>query len=113
VLDEQAWDLADEATLDWLYNQQRARAAAGFGEAPASLQALREEWEVKHVGVHGFAALRAAVDARFEQRAFLRTPYLHRHLGGVASEVLEQALVDAGAIQPLGFRFVGVPHPGE
>ena len=107
VLDEQGWDLADDATLDWLYNQRRALAAAGHGEAPASLEALREEWEAEHVGLHGFDALRAAVADRFAERAFVRTPFLHRRLGGVATEVLEQALVDAGAIRALGFRYAG------
>ncbi len=37
----------------------------------------------------------------------MRTPFFHRLLGGVATEVLEQALIDAGAIQALGFRFAG------
>ena len=111
VLDEHGWDLADEPTLDWLYGQRRALAAAGVGEAPASLEALREEWKAEHLGLHGFEALRAAVGARFEERAFVRTPFLHRLLGGVATEVLEQALVDAGAVQPLGFRYAGVVRP--
>ena len=108
VLDEQAWDLADEETLDWLYNQRRTLAAAGHGDAPASLDALRAEWEAEHVGVHGFEVLRTEVDARFDERAFVRVPFLHRLLGGVATEVLEQALVDAGAIQALAFRYAGV-----
>jgi len=113
VLDEQAWDLADEGTLDWFYNQRRTLAAAGEGEAPASLDALRDEWEAEHVGVHGFESLRIAVDARFEEREFVPTPFLCRLLGGVATEVLEQALIDAGAIQPLGFRFAGVVRAPE
>lgn len=108
VLDEFGWDLADEATLDWLYNQRRALAAAGHGEAPASLAALHEEWEAEHLGLHGFVALRTAIDVQFEERAFVWTPFLHRLLGGVATEVLEQALVDASAIRALGFRYAGV-----
>jgi SAM-dependent methyltransferase len=108
VLDELAWDLADEPTLDWLYNQRRALAAAGRGEAPASLDATREEWEAEHLGVHGFEAIREAVGARFEERAFAPAPFLHRLLGGVSTEVLEQALVDAGAIRALGFRYAGL-----
>jgi len=107
VLDEHGWDLADEETLDWLYNQRRALAAAGQGEAPASLDALRDEWEAEHLGLHRFESLRTEVDARFDERAFVRTPFLHRLLGGVATEVLEQALIDAGAIQALGFRYAG------
>jgi SAM-dependent methyltransferase len=108
VLDEHGWDLADEETLDWLYNQRRALAAAGHGEGPASLEALRGEWEAEHLGLHGFEPLRAAVAERFEEREFARTAFLHRLLGGVATEVLEQALIDAGAIQALGFRYAGV-----
>ena len=111
VLDELGWDLMDEPTLDWLYGQRRALAAAGHGEAPASLDDLREEWESAHLGMHGYDALRGELEERFDERAFVWTPFLHRLLGGVATEVLEQALVDAEAIQPLGFRWAGVARP--
>ena len=107
VLEEVGWDLADDPTLDWLYGQRRALAAAGHGEAPASLEAMREEWDADHLGVHGFERLRSELGARFDELAFERTPFLHRLLGGVATEVLEGALVDAGAIQALGFRWAG------
>ena len=113
VLDEHGWDLADEATLDWYYKQRRTLAAAGQGDAPASLDALREEWEAEHVGLHGFGALRTEVDARFDERAFVRAPFLYRLLGGVATEVLEQALIDAGAIQALAFRYAGAARLPE
>ena len=85
VLDEFGWDLADEPTLDWLYGQRRALAAAGLGEAPASLEALGDEWKTEHLGLHGFEALRTAVAARFEEREFARMPFFHRQLGGVAT----------------------------
>jgi SAM-dependent methyltransferase len=113
VLDEHAWDLGDEATLDWLWNQQRALASAGHGESPASLDAFREEWRAEHLGLHGFETLRDAVAKSFEERAFAATPFLYRLLGGVATEVLEQALIDAGAIQALGFRYAGVARVPE
>lgn len=108
VVDEFGWDRLDEPTLDWLYGQRRALAAAGRGEAPASRDELRQEWEAEHLGLHAFAALRAALEARFEEREFHWTPHLHRTLSGVATAVLEQALIDAGAIQALGFRYAGV-----
>lgn len=101
----------DEPTLDWLYGQRRALGAAGHGEAPASLDEVRAEWEAAHLGIHGYDALRLELDARFEELGFVRTPFLHRLLGGVATEVLEQALIDAGAIQALGFRWAGVARP--
>jgi SAM-dependent methyltransferase len=108
VLDEQGWDLADEPTLDWYWNQRRALAAAGHGEAPATFEAMRDEWDSDHVGLHGFETLRTELAERFEERAFEQGPILYRMVGGLATEVLEQALIDAGAIQPLGFRYAGV-----
>jgi SAM-dependent methyltransferase len=107
VLDELRWDLMDEPTLDWFYGQRRALAAAGHGTAPASIGELREEWDATHLGVHGYEALRRELDKRFEERGFAPAPFLHRLLGGVATEVLEQALIDAGAVQALGFRWAG------
>jgi hypothetical protein len=101
----------DEPTLDWLYNQRRALAAAGRGEPPASLEEVGAEWQATHLGIHGYDALRLELERRFEERAFAWTPFLHRLLGGVATEVLEQALIDAGAIQPLGFRWAGIVRP--
>ena len=111
VVDEFAWDRLDETTLDWLYGQRRALAAAGHGEAPASRDELRREWEAEHLGLHGFAALHEGLDARFDEREFAWMPHLHRTLTGVATEVLEQALIDAEAIQALGFRYAGVVRP--
>ena len=111
VVDEFGWDRLDEPTLDWLYGQRRALAATGQGEAPASRGELRREWEAEHLGLHGFAALRGGLDARFDEKAFEWVPHLYQTLEGVASEVLEQALIDAGAIQALGFRYAGVVRP--
>ncbi len=112
VVDEFAWDRLDDATLDWFYGQRRALAAAGHGDAPASLEEQRLEWESEHLGLHGFVALREGLGARFDEREFEWVPYLHRLLAGVATEVLEQALIDSGAIQALGFRFAGVVRSG-
>jgi SAM-dependent methyltransferase len=107
VLDEIGWDLADEPTLAWLHEQRCALAATRKAEASASLAGLRAEWEAEHLGVHGFAALRAELDARFEELAFVRTPFLYRLLGGGTAEVVEQGLIDAGRIRALGFRYAG------
>ncbi len=108
VVDEFAWDLLDEPTLDWYWGQQRALAAAGADDAPATPEELRAEWDADHLGLHGYVALRRELDERFEEVAFEPVPYLHRLLGGASSEVLEQALIDASAIRALGFRYAGV-----
>lgn len=107
VVEELAWDLIDEPTLEWLWGQRRALAAAGRGDAPATVAELREEWLSARLGIHGFDALRGGLASRFEELEFAWAPFLYRQLGGVASEVLEQALIDAGAIRPLGFRYAG------
>ena len=110
LVDEFAWDLLDEPTLDWLWGQRRALAAAGGEPAPESREELRAEWEADHLGLHGYDALRRALDERFREEVFARTPHLYRLLGGASSEVLEQALVDADGIRALGFRYAGRPR---
>jgi SAM-dependent methyltransferase len=110
LLDEFAWDRLDERTADWYYGQLRALAAAGRGEAPPTLDALREDWEAEHVGLHGFDAMRIELDRRFRELHFRFEPYLYRFLDGIASEELERTLINAGAIQAIGFRYVGEPR---
>ena len=107
VVDEFAWDRLDEATADWYYGQLRALAAARGQAAPASLDACRHDWAAEHEGLHGYDALRAELDRRFDERSFAWTPQLHRYLEGATGPVLEQALIDAGAICALGFRYAG------
>jgi SAM-dependent methyltransferase len=107
AVDELAWDLVDEPTLAWLWEQRRAVAGAGGPPAPGSLEELRAEWEGDRVGVHGFEALTRGLRERFEELAFEPVPFLHRLLGGGTAAVLEQALIDAGEIRAIGFRFAG------
>jgi SAM-dependent methyltransferase len=109
VLDEFAWDRLDGPTAEWFHGQQRALVAAGrLPKAPASLDDCRREWEEEHVGLHGYDAMRAALDERFAERSFEWLPYLYRLLDGVAGEALERTLIEADAIQATGFRYVGV-----
>ena len=110
VVDEFAWDLLDEPTLEWLHGQRRALALAGHGEDPGTLAELREHWDGEHLGLHGDEALRSALAAHFAERSFERTPFLHRLLGGFSGDVLESALIEGGAIRALGFRFAGTPR---
>lgn len=108
LVDELAWERLDRPTLEWLYGQQRALAAATGSEPPGTIDDLAAAWEADHVGLHTGAALLFALGARFEPRLIEDVAALHGTLGGAATAVLEQALVDQRAIQPLGFRFVGV-----
>ncbi len=109
VVYEFAWDRLDEPTLDWFFGQRSALAAAGRGDSPTTREELRRDWDAEHLGLHGCDALRNGLAERFDELAFEWVPYLYRTLGGVATEVLEQALIDAQAIQALGFRYAGRP----
>lgn len=108
LVDELAWERLDRPTLEWLHGQRRALAAAAGSEPPGTIDDLAAAWEADHVGLHTGAALLFALGARFEPRLVEDVAALHGTLGGVATAVLEQALVDQQAIQPLGFRFVGI-----
>ena len=110
VLEEFGWDRLDVATAEWFHGQLRVLAAAGRAERAApTLEACCRDWEEEHVGLYGYADLRAELDRRFEERLFEWRPYLHRLLDGIASEALEETLIETGAIQATGFRYVGVP----
>lgn len=110
LVDEFAHDRLDEATADWYYGRLRALASARGDAVPASLDALRAEWAAEHEGMHGYDRMRTALDARFDERAFSWEPHLHRYLGGPAGDALERALIDAGAIRPIGYRYAGAPR---
>ncbi|MEX2211857.1 MAG: class I SAM-dependent methyltransferase [Gaiellaceae bacterium] len=111
VLEELGWDRLDEGTADWFYGQRRAVAAASGGVAPASLEELRREWDDEHVGLHGYEDMRRELDARFVERFFSWEPHLYRYVaGGVAGESLERGLVEADAIQAIGWRYTGEPR---
>ncbi len=110
ILVEFAWELLDADTADWYLGQQLALQAAGrLVDVPQSVAEALTAWDEEHRGLHTGEAMRASLGRRFRELRFERAPYLHQTLGGVASEALEQTLVDAGAIRALGFRWVGEP----
>lgn len=91
-----------------------ARTSGRAGETPpGSLDEFRENQARGHEGLHGHETMRAALDARFEERSFTWEPYLWRELNGVTSRDLEQMLVDTGAIQATGYRYAGEPRMEE
>jgi ubiquinone/menaquinone biosynthesis C-methylase UbiE len=105
ILDEFAWERLDEPTADWYEGQRRVLVAAlEDRRAPPA-----EEWLDHHADIHRSETVCAALSARFEELAFERVPYLWRYLGGPATAELEESLIGSGAIQALGFRFVGIP----
>jgi SAM-dependent methyltransferase len=103
IVNEHAWDRFDEPTARWYLEQRGATHA----DAPRSLEHCLDEWMADHAGLHSSAAMRRELDRRFEERIFVWRPYLNRELGDAIDERAEQALIEAGAIQATGFRYVG------
>jgi 2-polyprenyl-3-methyl-5-hydroxy-6-metoxy-1,4-benzoquinol methylase len=91
-------------TAEWYYERRRALAAAGGKHAPGTFE---ECLHAEHADIHAYEDMRRELDLRFGERSFAWVPYLHGELGEVVSEELERALVEAGAIQATGFRYVG------
>lgn len=103
VLDEFAWDLMDETTAAWFH--RRRGGSEGLDECVS-------EWEADHVGLHGFAAMRAELDRRFDERLFVPGPFLYRLLGESVTAEREQRVIDSGDIRALGFRYAGTRNEG-
>ena len=105
VLEEFAWDRMDGPTSDWYEAQHRALVAAGRQpKGPPSIAEWRARWE----DLHPSDLLRRELSVRFDERLYEDRPYLYRWLAGPSTEALEGSLVEAGAIRPIGFRWIGV-----
>lgn len=105
ILDEFAWNHMDEPTVDWYQSQHRLLVAAG--REPNGSPDLAE-WRERHPDLHPYETLRGEIDARYEERHFEWRPYLYRWLAGPATESLEEGLIAAAAIRPIGWRYAGV-----
>ena len=103
IVNEHAVDRLDEPTARW-YLEKRAVIRP---DAPRSLEQCLHDWEEHHAGLHGYAAMRKELDRRFTERFFAWMPYLYGELADAATEAEERQLIDAGAIQATGFRYVG------
>jgi len=103
IVNEHAVDQLDEPTARW-YLEKRAQIRP---DAPRSLERCLREWEDDHAELHGYEAMRGELDRRFTERFFAWMPYLYGELAGAVTESDERALIDAGAIQATGFRYVG------
>jgi SAM-dependent methyltransferase len=104
LLDEFAWNHMDEPSVEWYEGQHRMLRAAGREpKGPPDLT----EWHARHRDLHPYETLRGELDARYDTQHFEWRPYFYLWLGGPASEALESTLIDAGAIRPIGWRYVG------
>jgi SAM-dependent methyltransferase len=104
IVEEFAWDRLDERTATWYLTHRAGQ--------PVSVQQCLRDWEDEHAGLHGSEALRAALALRFRERFFAWRPYLHRYPEVQADQADEQRAIEAGIINPIGFRYVGERRSG-
>jgi len=109
IVDEFARDRIDDAATDWYRRQHRILVAAG---APPAAPDDLGVWRTAHAGLHSADVMRSELDARYETRDFEWRPYLYRWLGGPVTKALEEALIESGALQPIGFRYTGIARSG-
>ena len=107
IVDDYAKERVDRPTAQWYYERRQAVARAGGRAAPESFDECLREWREDEAEIHTYAAMRAELDPRFRERFFAFVPYLHLELGEAAPKEVEQGLIDKGAIQATGFRYVG------
>jgi hypothetical protein len=105
LVDEFAPERIDDDARAWYASQHRVLVAAG-SEPPGPSDLV--EWARRHHDLHPSHVVLAELERRFETAVLEWRPYLYRWLGGPASEELERALVAAGALPALGFRYAGV-----
>ena len=74
---------------------------------PDDVEAWLAEWHERHADVLPLADVRSALDDRFTERHAAWGPSLSDHGLHDAVEPLERALIEDGAIEPTGFRYVG------
>ncbi len=108
ILIEFASERMRGATADWYYHQRRALAAAGHADAAFRAGADRGPSGIvaELAGLHGFAAIRAALNRRFTECFIAWTPYLYRYRLHPALEPLERTLIAEAAIAATGVRYV-------
>jgi SAM-dependent methyltransferase len=107
VVDDYAKERVDRPTADWYYERRQAIARSGGRAAPDSFDDCLREWREDEKDIHTYAAMRGELDARFRERFFAWVPYLFLELGKAAPREVEQSLIERGAIQATGFRYVG------
>lgn len=116
ILDEYAWDWADDASIRWFHDIAAILAAAEVIDPPSGRDQLRARWRSQHV-VDGALcneadAMIKAVSARLADVTVRRVPYLARRLLAgrgnrkILSELcrIEREHLADGTLSATGFR---------
>ena len=108
VVVEFAWDRIDEATARWALEHLPGDSSEGRSWLGHCCRGERcaAEWAAER-GFHGYRRMRDELGCRFAEVHFEWVPYLYPDLGEEVSEADEMAAIEAGAINAIGFRYVG------
>lgn len=104
IVDEFDRDRIDDRACRWYAVEYRRLADAGEPpHAPSDL----DEWRTAHPGLHPYRVLRAELDLRYDALHVEWVPYFHRWLRDESVKAREEKAVDAGELEPIGFRYTG------
>src|SRR5262249_58853882 len=83
-------------------------AAVGCDDAPpeGSFDTWLADWRAGHADIHPWHEVRRELDARFAVRHEEWTPYLYDYRLDDALEPLERTLIESGALDANGVRYV-------
>jgi SAM-dependent methyltransferase len=112
IVYEFAWDQFDGKTAEWFWMRRAAlspRMRRHFGGRSPAVSL--NKWQRTFRDLHTYRQMRRGLDRRFTAGFFAWTPYLHEYPGGICTEPYERRLIEAGAIRPLGFRYIGRRRP--
>lgn len=108
ILDEFAIERIAGPTARWYFHLRQSLAAAGVTDALSDdAEHWHERWAAVRHEVHSSVVLQAALEERFEARFLAWRPYLYSYGLHDLLEPLERRLIEDGAIEATGFRYVG------
>ncbi len=130
ICQDYAYDRLNEQTMSWMYSMQRLLFLGGLSEEDpatassdvASIEALQKAWFQKSNGrLNRYEEILSVFQTTFHEQFFSWVPYLFVYIGNEIRHAtpekerslltflrnMEQYLTEKGAIQAVGFRYVG------
>jgi SAM-dependent methyltransferase len=104
VLEEFAKERLVGPTARWYFHQRHALAR---DDLPGDFDEWHRSWIEQHADVHPLEQVRQQLGRRFAERHFEWAPYLYDYRLDDALEPLERTLIERGAIEAVGARYVG------
>lgn len=105
ILNEFAWDRMDDKTAEWYLSHVDRPAPEDESLLPENFP---EAWIAEHDGLCDSASMRETLDDFFRPNIFEWVPYIAEHYLKRPDLIEEERdLIRSGAINPIGFHYVG------